>query len=224
MINKSTLVGRLTKDPEIRYTQAGRAVTSFTIASKRPYKDEQGNSPTDFLSAVVWGPQAEFLANKGRKGKMVGVSGRLESRSYDGQDGKKVFVTEINCDEVQLLEWDDNGQQGSQGSYNQGQGSYNQQPGGYNNQGAGYNQQGGNNPGYGSNGPGSRQNAPGPQGGYNGGNNRQNAPGGQQDSPYHYMNNQQPGPNNGQNGFNRNNDPFANVGQPIDIDDSELPF
>jgi len=245
MINQSVLIGRLTKDPELRYTPNGKAVASFTVASKRSYKDQQtGENPTDFINCVQWGPQAEFIANKARKGKLVGVKGRLESRSYDGQDGKKVFVTEINCDEFQLLEWDDNGQQpsGQQGSYNQQQGSYNQQPGGYGGQGYGnqgqYNQQQGQQ--YGSGAPGSQQRPPSGQGQYNGGGNQNSQQRGPQDSPYNYMNNGQQGQQPGQGKYNQqpsgNNgqwqqraegppaDPFAQYGKPIDISDDDLPF
>jgi single-strand DNA-binding protein len=166
MINKITIVGRLVDAPTIKWTPNGKAVANFKIASTRSYKDKNtGEKPTDFPMVVVWGNDAEFIANNGKKGAMVALSGRLETRSYDhAQYPIKVYVTEINADEVQLLDWNNEGQGGgqrSQSNNNQGGGSYgggnygnNNNQGGYGN-GGGYNQGGQrNNNGYGGNGSG----------------------------------------------------------------------
>ena len=126
MINNISLVGRLTKDVEIR--KAGdKSVANYQLAAQRPYKKD-GEKPTDFISVVSWGNDADFLAKNSKKGAMIAVRGRLETRSYDHpQHGIKIYVNEINTDEVQLLDWNEN-QQGNnqQGGYQQ---PYN--PGGY---------------------------------------------------------------------------------------------
>lgn len=103
-INRVVLVGRLTRDPELRYTPTGVAVTNFTIAVGRPFKNADGNSETDFINGVVWRRPAENLANYMKKGNQIGVDGRLQSRSYEGNDGKTVYVTEVVADSVQFLE------------------------------------------------------------------------------------------------------------------------
>lgn len=110
-MNKVVLIGRLTKDPELRFTPGtGTAVASFTLAVDRRYKKE-GQQEADFIPIVVWGKQAESTANYVTKGKLVGVSGRIQTRSYDAKDGNKRYVTEVVADEVQFLEW--SGQQGN---------------------------------------------------------------------------------------------------------------
>jgi single-strand DNA-binding protein len=103
MLNRVVLVGRLTKDPELRYTPNGKAVASFTVAVNRPFKTN-GNQEADFINAVIWGKPAESLANYQKKGSLIGVDGRIQTRSFDGQDGKRVFVTEVVADSVQFLE------------------------------------------------------------------------------------------------------------------------
>ncbi|WP_096437992.1 single-stranded DNA-binding protein [Alteribacter populi] len=169
MINRVVLVGRLTKDPELRYTANGIAVATFTLAVNRPFSNQQGNREADFLNIVVWRKQAENVANYLKKGSMAGVDGRMQSRSYDNNEGRRVFVTEIVADSVQFLET-----KGSGG----GGGNRDQQ--------------------------------------YGGGNYGQNNDG--------YQNN----PNQGQSGQGRqsdfSDDPFANDGKPIDINDDDLPF
>jgi single-strand DNA-binding protein len=119
MLNRVVLVGRLTKDPDLRYTPNGVAVANFTIAVNRPFSNQQGNREADFINCVVWRRAAENLANFMKKGSLVGVDGRLQSRSFDGQDGKRVFVTEVVADSVQFLETKGSsqggGQQGSSG-------------------------------------------------------------------------------------------------------------
>lgn len=104
MINRTILVGRLTKDPELRYTQSGAAVTSFTIAVNRQFTNSQGEREADFINCVIWRKAAENFANFTHKGSLVGIDGRLQSRSYDDKDGKRVFVTEVVVDNFSLLE------------------------------------------------------------------------------------------------------------------------
>lgn len=103
-MNKVVLVGRLTKDPELRFTPGtGRAVATFTLAVNRRFKSP-GQPEADFISVVVWGKTAENTANYVGKGKLVGVSGTIQTRSYDAKDGTKRYVTEVVADEVQFLE------------------------------------------------------------------------------------------------------------------------
>ncbi len=107
MINRVVLVGRLTKDPsELRRSTSGNAVTSFTLAVDRRFvkQDDQSQQQADFISCVVWNKTAEFVSQYAKKGSLVGVEGRLQSRSYDSKEGYKVYVTEVVCDNVQLLE------------------------------------------------------------------------------------------------------------------------
>ncbi|WP_217588444.1 single-stranded DNA-binding protein [Lentibacillus saliphilus] len=104
MLNRVVLVGRLTKDPDLRYTQSGVAVANFTIAVNRPFSNQQGAREADFINCVVWRRPAENLANFMKKGNLIGVDGRVQTRTFEGQDGKTVFVTEIVADSVQFLE------------------------------------------------------------------------------------------------------------------------
>jgi single-strand DNA-binding protein len=132
MLNRVVLVGRLTKDPDLRYTPNGVAVANFTIAVNRPFSNKQGEQDADFINCVVWRRAAENLANFMSKGSQVGVDGRLQSRSFDNQEGKRVFVTEVVADSVQFLE----SKGSSQGGGNRGgsgfQPNQNQQPSGNN--------------------------------------------------------------------------------------------
>ncbi|MCD8508584.1 MAG: single-stranded DNA-binding protein [Bacillus sp. (in: Bacteria)] len=104
MINKVVLVGRLTKDPELRYTANGIAVSSFTLAVNRPFANQQGNREADFIACIAWRKQAENIANFMKKGNLVGVDGRMQSRNYVNNEGQKVFVTEVVADSIQFLE------------------------------------------------------------------------------------------------------------------------
>ena len=104
MVNRVVLVGRLTRDPELRYTPNGVAVANFNIAVNRPFSNQQGEREADFINCVVWRRQAENLANYMRKGSLIGVDGRIQTRSYEGQDGKMVYVTEVVADNIQFLE------------------------------------------------------------------------------------------------------------------------
>lgn len=103
-LNRVVLTGRLTKDVDLRYTPSGHAVANFTIAANRPYKNEQGEQEADFISCVTWRKQAENLANFQKKGNMIGVDGRVQTRSFEGQDGKRVYVTEVLAENIQFLE------------------------------------------------------------------------------------------------------------------------
>lgn len=104
MINRVILVGRLTRDPELRYLPNGTPVCTFTLAVNRPFTNQQGEREADFINVVVWRKTAENAANFLRKGNLAGVDGRLQTRSYEGQDGKRVYVTEVVADSVQFLE------------------------------------------------------------------------------------------------------------------------
>jgi len=103
MMNRVLLVGRLTKDPDLRYTPSGVAVTTFTLAVNRAFKQE-GGLDADFINIVVWRKLAENAANFLKKGSLAGVDGRLQIRNYDGQDGKRVYVTEVVAESIQFLD------------------------------------------------------------------------------------------------------------------------
>ncbi|MDQ0228141.1 single-stranded DNA-binding protein [Metabacillus niabensis] len=104
MLNRVVLVGRLTKDPDLRYTPSGVAVATFTLAVNRTFTNQQGEREADFLNCVIWRKQAENVANFLKKGSLAGVDGRLQSRSYEDQTGKRVYVTEVVAESVQFLE------------------------------------------------------------------------------------------------------------------------
>jgi len=104
MLNRVVLVGRLTRDPDLRYTPNGVAVANFNIAVNRPFTNQQGEREADFINGVVWRKQAENLANYMKKGSLVGVDGRVQTRNYEGSDGKTVYVTEVVAESVQFLE------------------------------------------------------------------------------------------------------------------------
>ncbi|HEC2157505.1 single-stranded DNA-binding protein [Staphylococcus pseudintermedius] len=104
MLNRVVLVGRLTKDPEYRTTPSGVSVATFTLAVNRTFTNAQGEREADFINCVVFRKQAENVNNFLFKGSLAGVDGRLQSRSYENQEGRRVFVTEVVCDSVQFLE------------------------------------------------------------------------------------------------------------------------
>lgn len=104
MINRVVLVGRLTRDPELTYTPNGIAKVRFTVAVNRSFSNQNGDREADFISCIAWRKQAENLANFMRKGGLLGVEGRIQTSSYEGQDGKRVFNTDIVADSVQFLE------------------------------------------------------------------------------------------------------------------------
>jgi single-strand DNA-binding protein len=102
-VNKVILVGRLTRDPEVKNTTTGRAVATFTLAVDRRFKNKDGQKEADFIPIVVWGKQAEFVGQYLSKGSQIGVSGRLQVRSYDAQDGQRRYVTEVVGDEINFI-------------------------------------------------------------------------------------------------------------------------
>lgn len=103
-MNKIILLGRLTRDPEIRYTQSGKVVASFTIAVDRPFAGQDGKREADFINCVLWGKSAETFGNGVFKGHRTLVEGRLQVRSYDGKDGSKKYATEVICDRFEFIE------------------------------------------------------------------------------------------------------------------------
>lgn len=103
MINSVSLTGRLTKDPELRMTQSGTSVTSFTLAvNRRP--NSQGQQEADFISCVAWGKTAQVAEQYLHKGSLIGIEGRIQTRSYDNQQGQRVYVTEVVTETLSFLE------------------------------------------------------------------------------------------------------------------------
>ena len=105
MLNIVVLIGRLTADPELRYTQAGNAVATFNLAVDRPFQNAQGESETDFIPIVVWGKSAEACANHLAKGRLCAVAGRMQVRSWEDQQGQRRYRTEVVANNVRFLEW-----------------------------------------------------------------------------------------------------------------------
>ena len=103
-INTVVLVGRLTKDVDLRYTSTGTAVGTFSLAVNRQFTNQAGEREADFINCVIWRKSAENFANFTRKGALVGITGRIQTRNYEGNDGKRVYVTEIVADNFTLLE------------------------------------------------------------------------------------------------------------------------
>lgn len=103
-MNKAMLVGRLTRDPELRHTTTGRAVCQITVAINRPFSSQDGQREADFINVVVWDKSAENVAKYVHKGSQVSVEGRIQTRSYDNTEGKKVYVTEVIAQSVQFLD------------------------------------------------------------------------------------------------------------------------
>ena len=138
MINSVCLVGRLTRDPELKYTQSNIAVASFSLAVNRNFKDANGEREADFINCVIWRQSAENLANWAKKGALIGITGRIQTRSYENQQGQRVYVTEVVAENFQMLESrNSQGNQQNQGnSFQNGNSSkggnvnngYNQQP------------------------------------------------------------------------------------------------
>ena len=104
MINSVTLVGRMAGDAELRYTPNNQAVATFRLAVNRPFKNQNGEREADFINCVIWRQQAENLANWAKKGALIGITGRIQTRSYENQQGQRVYVTEVVADSFQLLE------------------------------------------------------------------------------------------------------------------------
>ena len=101
MINNVVLVGRMTRDAELRYTPQNQAVATFTLAVNRNFKNQSGEREADFINVVIWRQQA---ANWAKKGALIGVTGRIQTRNYENQQGQRVYVTEVVADNFQLLE------------------------------------------------------------------------------------------------------------------------
>lgn len=114
-MNKAILIGRLARDPEMRTTMSGMNVTRFTIAVTRTYQDQNGERGADFINCVAWRKQAENIAKYCTKGTQVAVDGRIQTGSYDAQDGSKRYTTDIICDNVTFL-----GSKNDNNSYNNG--------------------------------------------------------------------------------------------------------
>jgi single-strand DNA-binding protein len=110
-LNNISLIGRLTKQCELRYTQGGAAVASFTLAVDRRFKNQNGEKETDFINCVAWKQTAEALGNFTDKGHRIGLTGRLQVRSYENQEGKRVYVSEVVADQIEFLEPRQQGQQ-----------------------------------------------------------------------------------------------------------------
>lgn len=104
MINNVVLVGRLTKDPDLRYTQSGTAVANFTLAVNRTFTNQGGEREADFINCVIWRKAAENLANMVGKGAQIGVTGRIQTRNYENKEGQRVFVVEVVAENFQMLE------------------------------------------------------------------------------------------------------------------------
>ena len=103
-MNKIVILGRLTKDPEVRYTPSQKVVCSFTLAVDRPFLNQQGQREADFIPVVVWGKAAELCGNSLAKGHRLLVEGRLQIRNFDAKDGTKHWVTEIIANNVEFIE------------------------------------------------------------------------------------------------------------------------
>ncbi|CAI2698112.1 Single-stranded DNA-binding protein (plasmid) [Apilactobacillus kunkeei] len=104
MINRTTLIGRLTKDVDLKYSQSGTAVANFTLAVDRAFTNQQGEREADFINCVIWRKSAENFANFTHKGSLVGIDGRIQTRNYENQQGQRVYVTEVVVENFALLE------------------------------------------------------------------------------------------------------------------------
>lgn len=109
-MNKVILIGRLTKEPEVKNTANGTAVTKFTLAVDRSFKDANGQRQTDFINCIAWRQTATFISSYFHKGSKIAVTGSIQTRNYDDQDGKKVYVTEVVVDEAEFVESSANNQ------------------------------------------------------------------------------------------------------------------
>ena len=113
MINNVTLVGRLTKDVELKYTPANQAVAQFVLAVNRTFKNANGERESDFINCVIWRQSAEKFANWAKKGALIGITGRIQTRNYENAQGQRVYITEVIAENFQMLE-SRNQQQGQQ--------------------------------------------------------------------------------------------------------------
>ena len=104
MINNVVLVGRMTRDAELRYTPSNVAVATFSLAVNRNFRSQNGEREADFINCVMWRQQAENLANWAKKGALIGITGRIQTRNYENQQGQRVYVTEVVAENFQMLE------------------------------------------------------------------------------------------------------------------------
>lgn len=103
-MNRVTLVGRLTKNPELRHTNTGTAVLNFTLAVNRQFKNQDGVREADFINMVAWRKTAELINEYLSKGSQIGVDGRIQTRNYEGEDGKRVYITEVVAETIEFLD------------------------------------------------------------------------------------------------------------------------
>lgn len=128
LINRTVLVGRLTADPDLKYTPSGVPMVKFTLAVNRIHKAE-GQPEADFIRCIAWRKQAENLANYMKKGSMIGLEGRIQTGSFEGQDGNRVYTTDVVADSIQFLEPRSNNSDGSNSALNyQPNTNYHSQP------------------------------------------------------------------------------------------------
>lgn len=113
-MNNVSLVGRITKDIELKYTGSQTAVATGTLAVNRQFKNANGEKEVDFINIVAWRKTAEIIANYTSKGSQIGITGRIQTRNYEGNDGKRVYVTEVVAETVMLLDGKSNNQQPQQ--------------------------------------------------------------------------------------------------------------
>lgn len=126
MMNSVSIIGRWARDAELRFTPTGKGVASGTLAVQRSFKNQNGDYDADFIQVVIWGDKvAEMVANNGQKGNRFGGTGRLNTRRYEANDGRTVFVTEVIIENVTMIDWANSNNQGGQ-SQNQGNRSQNQ--------------------------------------------------------------------------------------------------
>lgn len=118
-MNKIILIGRLTADPALKYTKSGTAVCTFNLAVNRRFANQNGEREADFINCQAWQKTAEFIANYFKKGQLMALEGRLQVRSYDGNDGQKHWVTEVVAEQIEFC----GGKSGSGGAGNSGSGS-----------------------------------------------------------------------------------------------------
>lgn len=126
-MNKILLIGRLVKDPELRYTQGGTGVASFTLAVNRRFANQNGEREADFINCVAWNKTAEFVANYFKKGQEMALEGRLQVRSYDGNDGQRHWVTEVVVEQVEFVGGKKDGGNNNSASGGPGGSNYNSQ-------------------------------------------------------------------------------------------------
>lgn len=119
MLNSVVLVGRLTRDAELRYTPQNQAVATFSLAVNRDFKNQNGEREADFINCVIWRQQAENLANWAKKGALIGITGRIQTRNYENQQGQRVYVTEVVAEKFRLLEFNKQNDQNQTQSYSQ---------------------------------------------------------------------------------------------------------